>query len=355
MLKATQDLLNYFKESRQDYSIIKAYCRTISLLGTPEDFQAVETFFLKNFQNSYTHALVNILIRSENPHNTAQLILDTCFENNLLKENAPKELLNLLGYFRYEPALPILEHYVFQENSYYINQSAVLGILYFDCSHLQAQIKHAIEDCYGKNLFKEFVSALVAKLDNKTEILENLYTLGTTVCSTDCNGGIVLGFALSGAEGETYFRKVYADPYWELDSGATGSVYWTYAGFQHLGITFKKLYQELKNTQDPKIEKHLTKLLLGFLRIKINLNLKSEMLPIQNNASESFLSIYKRLYGWENPNKSNNITDFAKKHDIDKKSYEYDLQKEAYELERLLEQKVQEEILLQNLKSENIH
>ncbi|MCU0437800.1 MAG: hypothetical protein MUC49_07775 [Raineya sp.] len=355
MLKATQDLFNYFKESRQEYRVVEAYCRTIALLGTPKDFQAVEDFFLENFQNSYAHSLVHLLSYSKNAQDTAKKVLDICFEKGVLKEDAPEELLNLLGYLQYEPALPILEYYTFNENNYYINQSAVLGLLHFPCTHLQSQIRQAIEECYGKNLFKEFIPALVSKLDDKTEILQNLYTLGSTICSTDCNGGIVLGFALSGKEGETYFKKVYADPYWELDASATGSVYWTYAGFQHLGIPLKKLYQELKNTQDPKIEKHLTRLLLSFLRIKINNNLKSEVLPIQNNVSESFLSIYKRLYGWENPNKSNNIIDLAKKNDIDKKSYEADLQKQAYELERLLEQKVQEEILLENFKSENIH
>lgn len=354
MSKATQDLFSYFKESKQDYSIIQSYCYTISHLGTSEDFQMIEAFFLENFQNRYTHPFINLLIHTQNPQNTAKKVLDTCFENGVLKEDTPEEALTLLGYLKYEPALPILEHYAFNENNYYINQAAILGLLHFPCTHLQVQIKQAIEECYGKNLFKEFIPALVSKLDDKTEILQNLYTLGSTVCSTDCNGGIALGFALSGAEGETYFRKVYAAPYWELDAGATGSVYWTYAGFQHLGITFKKLYQEIKNTQDEKIAKHLTSLLLNFLRLKINVNLKTEMLPIQNNASESYLSIYKRLYGWENPNKSNNIIDFAKKHDIHKKSYEPDLQKQAYELERLLEQKVKEEMLLENLLSENI-
>jgi len=351
MLKATEHLLAYFKESRQEYSIVEAYCRTITLLGTQADFQAVEDFFFENYQNSYVRSLLYVLGKSSEPQQTSQRILDNCFEQGVLKEHAPEELLNLLGYFRYKPALPILKHYVFDVNDYYVNQSAVLGLLHFDCSYLQVQIKLAIEECYGKNLFKEFVPALVSKLDNKTDILAKLYELGSTIASTDCNGGIALGFALSGAEGEAYFRKVYADPYWELDAGSTGSVYWTYLGAQHLGITFKKLYEKLKATQEPKRGRHLASLLLNFLRIKINAFPKYSLVPIQVQTPETYTSIYKRLFGWENPNKSNNIHDIARKYDLEKKSYEYSLQNQAYELERLLQQKMQQEILLENIQT----
>jgi hypothetical protein len=182
---------------------------------------------------------------------------------------------------------------------------------------------------------------LVSKIQNPSKILPQLYQLGSTVCSTDCNAGIILGFALSGNKGEAYFRQVLFEPWWETYSSATGTVYWTYVGMVSLGIRFADLYQPIKKKSSKIDLTYQLTVLYHLLNIKINAQGIFPLKFIDLSQMESYISIYRQLFQWENPNQRNNIIDLAKTVNLDEK---------FYNLEQLITHKIGEELILKTLK-----
>src|SRR5690606_11515800 len=104
-----------------------------------------------------------------------------------LNEDFPEDILEILGQMKYEPVKPVLALYAFHTSDYYPNMSAVLGLLHFDCHEYQKQIKSSIEGILNKNLFPEYLPALVCKLEDPKKLLAQLYKSGSTTISTDCN------------------------------------------------------------------------------------------------------------------------------------------------------------------------
>ncbi|KPE51886.1 hypothetical protein [Chryseobacterium indologenes] len=233
-----------------------------------------------------------------------------------------------------KPVKPILADYLFgnrEETDYYISRSAALGLLNFDCTEYQKEIEAEIEKCYGKNVFPEFVPALVGKLEAPHAILDKLFELGNQFASTDCNAGIVLGFSLCGEQGRTYFRKILFDRNWEVDSTATGTIHFAYQGLKNLGITFKDLYLEIKMISGEENPEYALDVFFALLERKFD--------DVAPAPEESFADIYTTLFSWKNENEGSNIIDLAGSVSKTEK---------VYEIKKLTEMKMNEEVILRN-------
>lgn len=253
-----------------------------------------------------------------------------------LNENADPILLNLLGNLKYEPVKEILFNYAFSniESDYHLQTQSILGLLNFECAEYLDIIKTNIENCLNKNLFPEFVPALVCKLSDRTEILEQLYITGDSIASTDCNAGIILGFSLCGDDGKKHFKKALFNPNWETYSSSTGTVGYTYDGLNNLKISFSELYEEIKNLRDEKEISYSLDVFFSLLDIRIR--------DYEIQSNETFNDLYLNLFSWETSNNSNNLINLARIVELENRAHEY---------KRKIELKMTEEIIIQNYSS----
>ena len=326
MLNTTSELIEYLKlgSSSRKICYLKSLINSILKCGDKSDADAILSHYLENpFESDYSYLLP--IFKRFGDNNSAEKIFNVYQEN--LKDNA--EILELLGDLKYEPIKLILAELVFKnsELDYSLSRHSVLGLLSFNCDEYQNQIETAIEKCYGKNLFPEFVPALVCKLKNQKAVLEKLYELGNKFASTDCNGGIILGFSLSGKEGCKYFKQTIFNPNWETGYSGTGTTVCSYMGLKNLGITFRELYEDIKQITDKGRLKYSLKVFFALLEMKIDdFEIKNE---------ETFADIHKFLF----QRTKNNLMDLAERTDNLKK---------AYEMQKLIELKMNEEVILRN-------
>lgn len=342
MILATQKLIEYYKTAKyRDLTIVWAYVHTIIRYGNVSDADVLLDVFLDD-PTDHCHENLLDVVAALGGVKHAELIYKDCFESNLLKPNICDDVLHALGYLNYEPAKDALLYYALANGdkiNHSTNKSAVLGLLHLDCSDSEDKIKQAIESTYGKGLFHEFIPALACKLSDQEEILEQLYRFGSTVVSTDCNGGIVLGFSLCGDSGRKYFNKILWNDHWELYAVGTGSHYWAYVGMQNLGISFQELYAEIKAMQTENLE-YKIRVVHDLLRTKINFR---GLYPLRfiKPREESFQSIYENLFAWETPNLANNIREVVQ---------DSDLSEDIFQLENILINRIEEEIKENNQK-----
>lgn len=340
MLPVTQELIHYLQQSSQarQYTVLQAMVHTIVQCGSAADADALLPVFLQQPADLDHVALLPVLRRFGDKQ-TAEKVAEACTENNRLKEIVDEGVLQLLGALQHEPSRPLLMYYAFEKQpyDYYQNKYAVLGLLHMNCEGLQETIKASIENCYGQNLFPEFVPALVCKLnaEDKKEVLEKLFELGATTASTDCNAGIILGFSLCGSDGESYFSKALFDPAWELHSTSTGSLYFTYQSLQNLSISFQQLFEKVKAIEESDNRDYALNVLLALLEVKIN-----EPLELKTEA-ESIAVIYTLLFDSEVKNLAALTQKQTLIENIDR-------------IEKLLELKMREEMLLKNVNKQSI-
>lgn len=328
MLKTTNELVEYLRRdsSSRDIDYLKPLISTILKCGDKSDADTILLYYLSDPFESYYSYLLPIFKRFGDYDFAKQLY--NVYQDNLTDNS---EILELLGDLRYEPIRPILAKFVFEnpESDYYLLRHSVLGLLNFDCDEYQNAIEVAIEMCYEKNLFPEFVPALVSKLKNKKAVLEKLYILGNEFASTDCNGGIILGFSLCGEEGREYFKKTIFNPNWETGYSGTGTTICSYMGLKNLGITFRQLYEDIHLTTDKGKLEYSLNVFFALLKVKID--------DIEINRKETFVDIHKFLF----QSTKNNLLNFAERID-------YQKVKEAYEIKKLIELKINEEVILRN-------
>lgn len=334
MLKTTHELIEYLKlpSSERESAIICSLVNSIVKCGGKRDADEIlKQYLVHPFDFDHTYLLP--VFKALGNHSTAEQIFNVSIHQNKLVENTDPEILEVLGHLKYEPIKPILADYLFgnkEETDYYISRSAVLGLLHFNCTEYQKEIEAEIEKCYGKNLFPEFVPALVSKLENPHTIIDKLFELGNQFASTDCNAGIVLGFSLCGEQGKPYFRKILFDRNWEADSTATGTVHSAYKGLKNLKITFKELYHEIKTLSGENLDYALD-VFFALLERKFN--------DIEAGPEESFAEIYTTLFQWKNGDKNGNIIDLAASVNKTEK---------ACQIKELTEMKMNEEAILKN-------
>ncbi len=332
MLTTTAELLTelQLEPSRRNTAVIFAMVNAIVKYGSHSDAEALLRQYLTNTQE-FTHSYLLPIFKKWGDQSFAEALFEVAVEGDRLKEDADPELLEVLGHLKYAPVMPILTDCLFKEKTtdYYISAYAALGLLHFDCSGLQKEIKESIEDCYGKNLFPEFVPALVCKLNDRQQVLENLYELGNTTASTDCNAGIILGFSLCAEEGRPYFMKILFDPAWETGSSATATVQYVYKGLKNLEISFKTVYEYMISASDSVNES--LDVFFALLRKRIN--------DADLHHPESFADLYTLLFTITTGSQNSALTDLAE---------HAGKGGEADELENLLLLKVNEEVLLKN-------
>lgn len=253
MLNTTHELIAHLQleSSKRAMPVIRAMVGAILKCGSKADADALLVQYLKN-PFDFDHSYLLPVFKKWGDRAVAEQLFSIVIGDNGFNENADPELLEVLGALQYAPVKPILADGIFTEKTgdYYMLKYAALGLLHFDCSDLRKEIKKEIEDCYGKNLFPEFVPALVCKLTDRTPVLEQLYELGSTTASTDCNAGIILGFSLCREEGRRWFMKVLFDTAWETGSSATGTVHYVYEGLKNLGISLKTVYEHMISAPD---------------------------------------------------------------------------------------------------------
>jgi hypothetical protein len=334
MLRTTYELIEYLKldESDRELTIICSLVNSLVKCGDKSDAIALLHQYLTNSNDFHYSYLMPVFKKLGDP-SVAEQIFNASICNNTLIENTNPEILEVLGQLKYKPIKHILADYIFEdrERDYYISKYSILGLMNFDCSDYQNKIEIEIEKCYGKNLFPEFIPALVCKLKDRNSILEKLYELGSEFASTDCNAGIILGFSLCGEQGRHYFLKVLYDQNWETHSSGTGTIHYAYQGLKNLDITFKELYQEIKLISDNEKTKYCLSVFFALLNKRID--------DIEINKKEPFADLYTTLFKWKNNSESDNIIDIAKS--VDKIE-------EAYEIEKLIELKMNEEAILKN-------
>ncbi len=326
MLKTTSELVKYLQldSSSRDIDYLKPLINSILKCGDKSDADTILLYYLENpFEFDYLY-LLPIFKRFGDKHFAEQIY--NVFQESL-KDNS--EILELLGDLKYEPIKPILAEFVFKspESDYYLSRYSVLGLLNFNCDEYQNSIKTAIENCYGKNLFPEFVPALVCKLKDKKAILEKLYELGNKFASSDCVGGIILGFSLCGEEGRKYFKQTIFNPNWEIGYSGTGSTVCTYLGLKNLGITFRELYEDINQISDKEKLMYSLTVFFALLEKKIN--------DFEISRKETFTDIHKFLF----QNTIGNLLDLAER---------TNKLREAYEMQKLIELKINEEVILRN-------
>ncbi|HEY1113243.1 MAG TPA: hypothetical protein VGE66_06760 [Chitinophagaceae bacterium] len=324
MLPATTDLIAHLQTAERNATIITSLVRAIVRCGGAEDARALGEVF-KRQPSDFYHSLLLPVLGRHGDRELAAEIYRACTPGH--HEVSPPEVLELLGQLRYEPARPLLARYAFDPSDYYLSKYAVLGLLHFDLDDLAGVIKPAIEATYGQNLFAEFVPALVSKLRHREGMLEKLYESGTKVCSTDCNAGILLGFALCGDEGLPWFTKALFNPAWEAFNTGTGTAFWAYRGLAPLGLRIGELFGEVARLRDEEEATYGAKVLLSLLEMKLRDHL--------GDHPEPFAAVYGSLFG--PPAGGRTLTELAER---------AGLGDEAERLEELLEYKVYEEAVL---------
>lgn len=319
MITQTKHLITYLNiASHPDYRIIDSYVRAIDQLGTLEDLQTLLELFLQQPDN-YQYASLLIPIKKRGNISMANMLVEHCLDNCLLKEGISENVLDCLVWLKHPQAEEILwRHFHYEKSDYAMHCSACIGLLHFDLSANQEVIIRAIEKCIGNNLFDEFVPALVCKVTNVTkrdELVERLYESGNTVTSTDCNGGIVLGLALSSGKGETLFRKLFWDEHWEIQGGGTGTDTWAYTGLQYLQISIQDLCRQIQknidNQQSDEQTIHQLRVLKSMLSWRTSR--PHSLLQFSPSFTDSLLNIYTSIFSWSSPHKDDSLAGLASK------------------------------------------
>ncbi|MFT5820457.1 MAG: hypothetical protein ACI8ZM_001699 [Crocinitomix sp.] len=332
MIKTTNELIEYLDQKgiRLDYTIISTFTHTILKCGTKADADILLDYFVSRPTEFYSYYFLDIF-EKWGDLDYADKIYRTHFKDGKLINLDYPEILELLGNLRFEPIKPTLIHYGFNDDKgYYVNKSAILGLLNFNCSDIEKRIIKQIEETINQSQFSEFIPGLVCKVPNRTQLLKQLFTTGTEHCSSSFNSGIILGLSLCGKEGVKYFWNVIFNDFWEANGRGTGNSNFVYKGIINLNISLTDIYSKTRQNKNKLEQENGLKVLLALIEIRI----RDEY---SNSTLESFSEIYINLYAWENENKSNNITDLARG---------YELEEETYKLEGLLKLKMQEELII---------
>ena len=279
---ATGSLLEEISGSA-DFYLVSAYKTAVLYYGSKADADEVLKHFLIDPAGLFASDLLEIVAKWGDERHAAQLFSHSISDGRL-KEDFPEEVLETLGQMKYESIKPVLAHYAFNTTDYYPNMSAVLGLLHFDCQEYREQIKSSIEGILDQNLFPEYLPALICKLQDRKDLLAQLYQSGSTTISTDCNAGIFLAFALCGEEGKDYFKKALFDPNWEAFYNSAHTVV---KGMDHLKISFDELLQEATLIEEEKELQYYMLVLISLLEIRV----KS-----YKSFEESFEKIYRSLF-----------------------------------------------------------
>lgn len=169
---------------------------------------------------------------------------------------------------------------------------------------------------------------MVCKLQNRSEILEELWQSGWRFCSTDCNAGIILGFSLCGDEGKSYFKKILYNSRWEADSTAISTAHYTYLGSINQHFSLIQFFNELLTVDDEEKQEQGLQVLLTMLHYRID--------DYIHGCPDTIMDLYHGLFSWQ---EQNTLVDLATQHQ---------LEGQAYKLRDLMEIKLNEELIMKH-------
>jgi hypothetical protein len=314
MLPATKHLLDLYKKDKnqeQKWQLKNAYIRSIRHYGSQEDVEALLPAFLEEAKQR-DELIEPLMIHGD--VSTAQALVENCFQGEQLRDGVPEDILHCLGYLGYTPVQQILWEYA-QSGDYWLSKAACMGLLNLPCVGLEREIEEQIKKCYGKKLFPEFIPALAIKTNNDS-LLEEIFQLGQTTASTDCNGGIILGVALYNKKGFDLFKEIIWNPRWEAYGGGTGSDFCLYIGTQYLKIRCVELYLEMKTRQKDDTAAEFQQW-HDFLVIETLLAYQIYSphtgLHFISEVDESYSQLYTDLFTWSDPNHDDSIIGLASK------------------------------------------
>jgi hypothetical protein len=265
LLPATGNLLAEIA-GKADFHFINACKNAVLCFGSKADADELLKRFLEEPTQTFSEDLLEIIGRWGDERH-AREIFNCCITDFRLNENFAEGVLEVFGRLKFEPAKPVLAHYAFRSSDYYLNKAAVLGLLHFDCREYRKEIKKSITHILGKNLFPEYLPALICKLEERKELLEQLYNSGSTIISTDCNAGIFLGFSLCGEEGRSYFKKALFDPNWEAFYNPARIIL---QRMHHLNVSFAELIKDAGEVRDEKQLQYYILVIISLLEIKVD-------------------------------------------------------------------------------------
>ncbi|HEY9600618.1 MAG TPA: hypothetical protein V6C85_03350 [Allocoleopsis sp.] len=314
MLPATKCLLDLYKRDRNQElkrELKNAYTQAIGHYGSQEDMEALLPAFLEAAEQR--DELIEPLMIHGNV-STAQVLVENCFQGEQLRDGFPEDILHCLGYLGYTPVQQILWEYA-KSGDYYLSRAACMGLLNLPCVGLEREIEEQIKKCYGKNLFPEFIPALAIKTNNEA-LLEEIFQLGQTTASTDCNGGIILGVALYGKKGFDLFKEIIWNTHWEAYARDTGSGFFLYIGTQYLKIRCIELYLEMKARQKDDIVSEFQQwhnfLVIDTL-LASQIARRHTGLHFISEVDESYSQLYIDFFTWSDPNHDDSIIGLASK------------------------------------------
>ena len=346
MISATASLLELYKNDKnhqRKLELKNAYARAITQYGSYEDVKILLPVFIEATEQR-DELIEPLMVHGDIL--TAKALFKACFKKEQLRSGVPEDILHCLGYLGYLPAQPLLFEYAKSED-YYLSKAACMGLLNLPCDGLERKIEREIKKCYGKHLFPEFLPALAIKTKNES-LLQELFQLGQTTTSTNCNSGIILGIALYGEQGFDWFKKILWNPDWDTVNSSTGARFSLYIGTQILGIRLVELYLELK-------KRHTSNLISNFQQ-KHDFNIIISLLDLQivcpriglrfvPELNESYTQLYIDLFTCSDPNHDDSIIGLASQ----TFGYGHDIVSKLYEIEKRLLLRMEQEIKIQQI------
>jgi hypothetical protein len=249
MLKVTRELIDGIRSapagSFSAHTLAHARVAVVARYGGSEDADALLDLFLEA-PAEYRRACVLDAVMRAGTGDTARRLASACLSGGRLKKGTQANVLHALGFLGFADARDALWAHAQDGSDHSEQQAASLGLLNLSCAGLEREIEAAIRACVGKNLFPEFLPALACRTENPN-LLQTIFDLGRTTASTDCNAGIVYGIALFGDAGSTHFDQLLFDPYWEAYGPGTGTQWWAYDGFRHLGGSLAALARQVRD------------------------------------------------------------------------------------------------------------
>ncbi len=254
-----------------------------------------------------------------------------------LADDAPSEVLRVLGYLRYARAVPVLwAHATAPSTDHTGIRHACLGLLDVPCETLAPEIARELSKYEGENQFPELLPSLASKTGNPLW-LPRLVRWGRDRASTDCNGGIMLGIAMFGAAGLPALLDVLWEPQWEAHAGATGSRYWAWLATRVHALPMRELYAHARATPPGPARQQALRMIVALLEMWFEpVELHAAHLP-----AETARDLMSLLFWWSTPHADDSLIAHARAAFAD---HDDPLHDRIYELERSLRQRMQHDL-----------
>lgn len=334
----TRQWIELLSRERSSYQVQAGYAETLLHSGSRADAAALCSLLIDS-DLSYRLDVVLGPIMAHGDPSLARRLLDAARRVDWqARDDLAVSVLHALGYLGCQDAVELLVEQAVVGNHYQCLH-ACLGLLHLDLSAHADTLLGALERCAGKNLFPEFLPALAAKLDPDPARLQWLLAQGQSA-STDCNGGLLLGIALFGAQARGVFLDVLDDPLWEAQGGGTGTDRWAFVGTRLLEIELGELYQRVHARwlagDHGAQQRHRVQVLLALVQLRLRsrwTGLRQIQWP-----GESLPELAELLFGWRTPNQADNLSSIVSAVLPERSS-------SVHELERLLPSRIVVELM----------